>query len=77
MKTFHFSCGDSTDGPIGFCAEVKANTEIEALEKLVKALPEQHGISPESEGWGIEDIVYCNVYFNTARLSIADIDEVE
>ncbi len=35
MKTFHFSCGDSTDGPI----------------------------------------VYCNVYFNTDRLSIADIDE--
>lgn len=75
MKTFHFSCGDSTDGPIGFCAEVKANTEMEALERLVKALPEQCGINPESEGW--EDITYCNVYFNTARLSIADIDNEE
>ena len=73
MTTFHFSAGDCNDGPIGFCAEVKANTELDALEKLVKALPESYGIELDSPGW--EDIIYCNVYFNTARLSIADIDE--
>jgi hypothetical protein len=73
MTTFHFSAGDCNDGPVGFCAEVKANTELEALEKLVKALPECYGIELDSPA--ADDIVYCNVYFNVARLSITDIDE--
>ena len=72
MKTFHVSAGDSTDDPIGFCAEVKANAELDALEKLVKALPESYGIELDSPEW--EDIVYCNVYFNTAQLTVTDID---
>jgi hypothetical protein len=75
MKTFHFSAGDNMDGPVGFCAEVEAETEVEALEKLKAALPESHEVEPASDGtW--KDIAYCNVYFNPDRLTIADIDEV-
>lgn len=75
MKTFHFSAGDSTDGPVGFCAEIEAETEAEALEKLKAALPEILEVDPKLNSW--KDIVYVNVYFNTDRLTLADIDEKE
>ncbi len=37
MKAYHFSCGNSTKGPIGLCAEVVADTQEEAASRLRKA----------------------------------------
>jgi hypothetical protein len=73
---YHFSLGDSDDGPVGFCAEVEADSEDEALKTLQAALPEIHEMEPASDGtW--RNIVYVNVYFNPNRISRADIDEKE
>jgi hypothetical protein len=36
--SYHFSLGNSFDGPIGFCARVDAETAEEAVTKLNKAL---------------------------------------
>lgn len=72
---FHFSLGDTTDGPVGFCAAVDANTEAEALEKLKASLPESYPLEPVADQ--DKDIDYIRVYFNPDKITVADIDEEE
>ena len=38
MKRYHFSLGNSKDGPIGYCAAVRAESQEEAVEILKQAL---------------------------------------
>ena len=38
LKSYHFDLGNSSDGPIGFCARVFADSKEQALEQLLKGL---------------------------------------
>ncbi len=69
LKSFHFSCGDSAEGPIGFCGRVKAASREEALSVLREALPEAVVVT-ENEG----AIQYLQVYFNPDKVKISDSD---
>jgi len=68
----HFSFGDSTNGPIGMCARVRANSPMEALEQLRAYLPEEidakSGMPPEIE--------YMRIYINSSAVCLADMDEI-
>lgn len=74
MNSYHFDLGNSTVGPIGYCARIKAPTKKRALELLRAALPETEEISPYNDGEGVE---YISVYFNDAAVTIKDIDDWE
>ena len=74
LTSFHFDVGNSSTGPIGLCARVKARTREEALEVLKAELPEElraHSDNPE------EGIEYINVYINDGAITVADIDDEE
>lgn len=72
-KSYHFSLGDSSAAPIGFCARIVANSKAEALQLLRDSLPEEldagQGLNSSNE--------YIMVYFNEDAISEADIDEEE
>jgi hypothetical protein len=72
LREYHFSLGDSSDGPIGFCASVEATSKGQAVARLKATLPEDHGISPS----GVEGVAYVRVYFNPKAISELDIDDV-
>jgi hypothetical protein len=78
MKNYHFSCGNSTIGSIGLCAEVVAETRKEAIEKLRIAL--QDSLGP-SEGFPVlveeASIRYINVYVNPDALGACEVEERE
>jgi hypothetical protein len=76
MNSYHFDIGNSTDGPIGLCAQVNAPSKERALELLHEALGEQHGIEDDELG-NKEGIGYINVYFNTDLITAKDIDATE
>jgi hypothetical protein len=73
LREYHFSAGNSSKGPIGFCATVRAHSKAEAVELLSSALPETYetGIS-ENNG----AVLYLNVYFNSQAVKASQIDEV-
>lgn len=75
MKTFHFSLGNSNDGPVGFCARVQAKDINRAVEILQAALPEESVIQEESPGKDEEGIEYLTVYFNPKVVTWQSIDE--
>jgi hypothetical protein len=77
MKSYHFDVGNSTDGPIGYCARVWASSKQEALEILRKHLCEESVLisnEVDEDGKGIE---YLAVYVNAQAVSVKDIDEWE
>src|SRR5437762_1764122 len=41
LKSFHFDLGNSTVGPIGMCARIRAMTRAEAVRRLKELLPEE------------------------------------
>jgi hypothetical protein len=75
LKSYHFSCGNSTDGTVGFCARVKATSKKEAIQILHEVMPE----TIEVDGhYGDEDTIeYIHVYTGTENLKESDIDEWE
>lgn len=68
--SFHFSCGNSGTGPVGFCARIVAETEEDAVERLKDLLGEEHMMLDE-------DDEYIAIYFNDSHISEADIDEAD
>lgn len=76
MNDYHFSFGNSTDGPVGYCARVLAETPEQAVTKLQERL--------EKLGYNLDAVTgtdmelqwgeYIQVYFNAGAISIADID---
>lgn len=81
MKSFLISAGNSSTGPVGFCARVQAETPERALEILREALPEQieglrNLVTPEADAsWPIE---YFIVYFTPANLTVKeDVEDPE
>lgn len=80
MKTYHFSLGNSSDGPqggpIGYCAVIVAETPEEAVEKLkLKLLAHVEGLEVESDFEEANE--YVAVYFNPDAIKTTDIDEIE
>jgi hypothetical protein len=76
-KSVLISAGNSSQGPVGFCARVKAYTKEEAIEKFSSLVPEcieaRRHLDPDEAG----DVEYFNVYFNENALTVKDIDEGE
>ena len=70
MKSYHFDVGNSNDGPLGFCAVIRANSKKAALERLQELLPGDWEIDV-GQGRG----EYLHVYFNGDNITIKDIDE--
>lgn len=76
MKSFHFSCGDSTDGPIGFCARVQAEDVNDAVQKLKDALGWLRELdAKKASGMGNPAIEYLEIYFNPEAITWKAIDE--
>jgi len=67
---FHFDCGDSNSGPIGFCASVQARSEADALQ-LLRELPSEVAIAV-----GNKKVLYARIYLNIDNVSSAEIDSV-
>ena len=73
MRSYHFSIGNSSDGPIGFCCRINGTSKKDALETLQAML----GYDGVEMKWGMEPGEYATVYFNPDAISIKDIDEVD
>ena len=75
QKSYHFDLGNSSDGPIGFCARVTASSPEEALAALKDALPEDNQLSMS---WAdvARGMEYMTVYLNPSAITVDDIDEV-
>lgn len=74
QQTFHFNVGNSTNGPIGFCAAVTARSREEAVQLLKDGLPWEMPLMGDNEAEGIE---YARVYLNPDSIMVEDIDFVE
>lgn len=76
MPSFHFDAGDSTNGPLGLCARVTAETAEEALQLLQECLPDEMELDllPHKDR-GCGEIEYVNVYINPDAITVGDIDE--
>lgn len=74
LRAYHFDLGDSTDGPVGFCAVVLAKSKGEALKLLQKRLTDI--------GDKLEIIVdearieYIAIYFNPLAITSKNIDTI-
>ena len=73
MKSYHFSLGNSTVGPVGYCARVFATTPEEAVQKLRAEIPE--AVDKVLPGLRDEAIEYFSVYFNAEAVTVDDIDD--
>jgi hypothetical protein len=71
-KVYHFSCGDSGKGPVGFAARVIATSKQAALATLSEALWEHFEAIRDED-----DIEYLTFYCNPDYVSVKDIDEYE
>ena len=72
-REFHFSCGNSDRGVVGFCASVHATTKAEAVEILASALPPEYETSIEEND---DRIVYLTFYLNSDAVRVSQIDEI-
>ncbi|NIN68647.1 MAG: hypothetical protein GTO63_28860 [Anaerolineae bacterium] len=77
LKEFHFSCGDSGDGPIGFCGTIKAKDREEAVAIMKRVLPDEMKIHPVGDDDDNERVEYLRLYTNTENITVKDIDEGE
>jgi hypothetical protein len=74
MTSYHFDCGNSNDGPVGFCARIRASSEEEALRILHEAMPETIEVRPMAHEDAVE---YIHVYTGTENVTVKDIDDEE
>lgn len=65
---YSFDLGNSNTGPIGFCADVKADSREEAVERLRELLPEELDAGDDC---GREE--YIRVYLNGNAVTVEDI----
>ncbi|BBO23887.1 MAG: hypothetical protein HND43_03925 [Armatimonadetes bacterium] len=76
MPVFHFSLGDSTKGPVGFCAAVRARNRRRAVAMLRSQMPQEVPVV-NSRTVHSEGIEYVRVYLNPDAIAIADVDFLE
>lgn len=77
LREYHFSLGNSTTGPIGFCARVKAYSEEEAVDVLRNSLPREISITPAADlDADMKRVIYIEAYLNPDVIRKEDIDEI-
>jgi hypothetical protein len=74
LKSYLFSCGNSSSGTVGFCARVRATSKKEAVKILHEAMPECESAAPYDHEDAIE---YIHFYTNTEAVKESDIEEWE
>jgi hypothetical protein len=79
IKYYHFDCGNSFEGPVGFCGGVYAKSPERALELLREAMLDDADICDDSlsktkRGEGVD---YIRAYFNPDAVTTADIDTID
>lgn len=79
-KEYLFSLGDSSNGPIGFCATMRGKNAKEAVKKLRKALEWFNRECDVAKATGVRGeepaLRDLEVYFNGDYISENDIIEV-
>jgi len=71
QESYHFDCGNSNTGAIGFCASVKARTRTEAISFLKEGIPE------EIKGTVESPIEYLRIYLNPEAVTSKDVDNID
>jgi len=74
-EEFHFDLGNSTVGPIGMCARIKAGNKAEAVEILKRVLPESIRVEIPSDDPDADSVEYIEIYLNAGAIQEGDIDE--
>jgi hypothetical protein len=75
LKSYHFSCGNSTQGPVGICARVIADTKQEAIGKLRAAIENSLGAFGELRlQVDAPAVQYVNVYISPENITFSDLD---
>ena len=69
---YHFSVGNSTEGHIGLCAVVIADTPEQAVERLKESMAEDLDAAWDHS----EHVQYSTVYLNPEAFTVDDIDDV-
>jgi hypothetical protein len=79
---YHFSLGDSTEGGIGYCAEIVGTSEEDATARLRRVMTRfWEGIdmnamlAAESPDGYVDDNEYLRFYVNPDAISVDEIDE--
>ncbi len=70
-RAYHFSLGNSSTGPVGFCARIIASSKEEAVRLMRETMSEEYMVVEY-----LDEVVYFQVYFNRSAVSEKDIDEV-
>ena len=78
-KAYHFSLGDSSEGPIGYCAVIAAESPESAVEKLNEYLRQISHESPDllDPFRDAHRDEYLVAYFNPHPVTVDDIDSVD
>lgn len=75
IDSYHFSMGDSNDGPIGLCARVLAESPEHAVAELWAAFDKYQEINLRRLLALPDEIEYANVYINPNHFNVVHIDE--
>ena len=73
MPKHYFDVGDSSRGPIGFCAMIKAKNKMAAVKRLKNLVPEYVEIKNDE----LKGDEFIRVYFGWDQFTAHDIDSVE
>ena len=79
---YHFDLGDSSPGPIGYCARVWADSREQAVERLRAVLPDCANLLPDRLNFDEDTpaalahphVVYIEAYLNAAAIGVDSID---
>lgn len=78
LKSYHFSLGNSSTGPIGYCARLSAHSKKEAVEILKRVIALEVEVprcsDKDSDNARVE---YIEAYLNEEAIKESDIDEVD
>lgn len=74
LKNYHFSLGNSSKGPVGFCAVISAESPEAAVVRLQELLPPELNVA---DGNPLSETEYVYAYFNAKAVTVDDIDSVD
>ena len=77
MPSYHFDVGNSSTGPIGFCARIVADTPEKAIACLHDALGCGDSTIESGAVYCDGTVEYIQVYFNDQAITEADIDMID
>lgn len=75
LHEYHFDCGNSNKGAIGFCAAVRAHSKAEATDILQSVMPEEYETEIQVNDESGRTL-YVTVYFNSENIKPRHIDSV-